>query len=335
MAPTIFVLAIVCPQARAEDDPDATIVKTPGIVLRRTHEEPVLKPANDGWDEGWFVGSSIVIARGEKVSDKAYYLYYEGGGNQGRQIGLATSTDTIEWKKIGDTPVLPKGPEGSWDSKYVTDPDVLVMEDEWLMYYVGSDGSGENIGMARSRDGIHWVKYEGNPIFTPSREGWDSKNVMQPSVLCGGEEWRMYYGAFGTEQRCVGVAFSDDGINWKRYEKNPVLPLGAKGSWDDNSAFGADVNARFGTTYIYEMYYTGAQSDRRYRIGHAVSHDGISWIKDPGPVLERSEKGSWDWFKTSIPTPIWLNGHPLIFYSGHDGKDYVGIGRAEVVPESR
>ncbi len=301
------------------------------LVLKRTHDNPVLAPTKGGWDEGWFVGSSIIIHHGKNVRDKTYCFYYEGGGNQGRQIGLATSKDTINWRKVGDSPVLPKGSKGEWDSKYVTDPDVLIVKGEWIMYYVGSDGTGEKIGLAMSRDGIHWTKHPDNPIFVPADEGWDSKNVMQPSVIPGGDKWRMYYGAFGTKERCVGLAFSKDGITWKRYENNPVLPLGEKGAWDDDSAFGADVKGRFGMMEgNWEMFYTGAQSDRRYRIGRAVSQDGIQWKKDPAPILERSAEGPWDWFKTSIPTPISVDGHPLIFYSGHNGKDYVGIGRAKV-----
>ena len=105
--------------------------------------------------------------------------------------------------------------------------------------------------------------------------------------------------------------------------------MGPKGAWDEDSAFGADVKYRAGR---FEMFYCGCGKDRRYRIGYAVSADGIHWHKAPRPVLASSPKGAWDWFKTSIPIPITApDGTRLVFYSGHDGKDYVGVGRTKVV----
>ena len=86
----------------------------------------------------------------------------------------------------------------------------------------------------------------------------------------------------GSEQ--IGLAYSLDGIMWKRYGDAPVVipPGGAtpSGPWDADYAFRPSV---FKLNGIYHMYYCGSNSQIdhdttlfwAHGIGHATSDNGI------------------------------------------------------------
>jgi hypothetical protein len=140
----------------------------------------------------------------------------------------------------------------------------------------------------------------------------------------------MWFSSYGPEKENhqTGLATSCDGIHWQKHPGNPVFSLGAEGAWDSVAAFGVRVLKMGG---VYHMLYTGAGEWARYRIGYAVSEDGIRWQKYPGnPILSWGEPGSWDCRKMSIP--IWMSlgeNRYRIYYSGDNGVSYLGIGFAE------
>eukprot|EP00617_Octactis_speculum_P026771 CAMPEP_0185771412 /NCGR_PEP_ID=MMETSP1174-20130828/64288_1 /TAXON_ID=35687 /ORGANISM="Dictyocha speculum, Strain CCMP1381" /LENGTH=460 /DNA_ID=CAMNT_0028457281 /DNA_START=23 /DNA_END=1405 /DNA_ORIENTATION=- len=87
--------------------------------------------------------------------DDTYYMFYEGISAAGRHaIGLATSTNGIQWERAnGGQPVLEPSASGSgqWDAKAVGSPHIVAMPNGGLrMYYAGvTEGTGEcSIGCA-------------------------------------------------------------------------------------------------------------------------------------------------------------------------------------------
>ncbi len=94
------------------------------------------------------------------------------------QIGLATSTDGGQtWQKYDDPattdppyaesdPVLKAGPE-SFDIDGILGAGIVRNGNQWEMFYAGFVSSTEgSICYATSPDGIQWVKYSRNPIYT-------------------------------------------------------------------------------------------------------------------------------------------------------------------------
>ncbi len=73
------------------------------------------------------------------------------------------------------------------------------------------------------------TKYEGNPILSPlSDSEFESKCVLNPAVVFDEErqKFMMVYRAAGSDMAHVirfGLASSDDGIHFTRYEGNPVF----------------------------------------------------------------------------------------------------------------
>ena len=171
-------------------------------------------------------------------------------------------------------PVLLPGPEGSWDENAALHPNVVKTDSGgYVMYYDGNMGDSETmrdrkIGMATSPDGAIWTKYniesttaplvaESDPIFKPGRSGsWDRDRVMDANVMFTGEEgWIMIYESSTFNQQKqrrdygLGVAVSEDGINWTRPDDNQLLSTLNDKGW--TAIYLITAVYHDGTTYLY------------------------------------------------------------------------------------
>jgi len=186
----------------------------------------------------------------------------------------------IPWM-LGGT-VLDLGSGGSPDDKSVESPTVIKLADNsYVMWYRGqsyADKTGR-IMRAVSRDGLQWEKT--GVVMTPS-EKYEGDKIDPMTVIYENGIYRMWYGAEGYGG-CACYATSPDGINWTRYEGNPVLRK-TSGAWDNEGAGGQHSVIKSGNKYY--MYYKGyGKQDPGWTFyGLAESADGLSWIKK-GKVL--------------------------------------------------
>ena len=173
-------------------------------------------------------------------------------------------------------------------------------------------------------------------LFGPGPEGWwDSERVSCPRVLrdpSGG--WLMwYYGRdpmFDREVALptgrVGLARSDDGINWRRVRgpltQGAILEPDSDQSRFDSAHVGiSDIHWRDG---LYWMWYFGGDSRGQprgfpLRPGCAVSRDGRHWYRIPGPhrgaLLDAGAEGEFDEFMVGWPQVIqWDDGSWRMYY---------------------
>ena len=88
---------------------------------------------------------------------------------------------------------------GTWDGKSTAAPVVWKEEDKYYMLYQGwSEGSGPRIpGLADSEDGLHWTRYEKNPVMKSSKETWDQNGFECGSLLKLDDEYWLFYTGFG------------------------------------------------------------------------------------------------------------------------------------------
>ena len=99
---------------------------------------------------------------------------------------------------------------------------------------------------------------------------------------------------------------------WFKYEGNPVLDVGPKGTWDDDWIHIDRVILR---DSLYHMWYSGGW--QRTRIGHATSRDGVTWIKDKSnPVLDNRPE-SWE-VGIHRGYVIFNGSHYHMWYTGDD-----------------
>jgi predicted GH43/DUF377 family glycosyl hydrolase len=149
-----------------------------GINWTKSAYNPIIRPT---------FGKEIAITKPCVLyRDEVYQMWYGYVGVQmGFLIGYASSNSPeINWKKDYRNPVL-KGALG-WEI-IISPGEVMYDEEEkvYKMWYGGSDGERYQIGYAISEDGIRWFKSSKNPILSPTPGGWDSFNVLLPSVIKG------------------------------------------------------------------------------------------------------------------------------------------------------
>jgi len=123
--------------------------------------------------------------------------------------------------------------------------------------------------------------------------------------------WYTGYDSSGVAR--IGYATSPDGVTWTKYGSNPVLDVGASGSWEDEDVSWPTVIKESGT---YHLWYTGYDG-MTARIGHATSSNGTSWTKDTAnPVLDIGPPGDWDWLDVYGPSVVKVGGEYMLWYSG-------------------
>ncbi len=263
-----------------------------GVSWSRYAKNILLRGVAGSWDSGSVI-EPWVIHQGT-----GYKMWYTGevldsnGDPVKNEIGYATSPDGIQWTKYSGNPVLTLGSRGSWDESFVSRPIVISSGLSYTMYYIGENQT-ENfqIGMATSSDGIHWTK--SGPIQYPDSDtGWDStdNDIDLGSIQRLPNIYLMAYSGAIDEgsPHQIGLASSNDGINWTPYLNNPVIINGTRGDWDA-SLFDANI-VKVGDNYY--VYYSGSNllsgDDEEYTIGLAIlpiSQFNVSGLTSTYPIL--------------------------------------------------
>ncbi len=245
-----------------------------GINWTKYSANPVLIPGSPGsWDD-----RGIEVSHVEMIGEQYFMWYNRHCPSQA--IGIAISSDGINWTKYSGNPVIEKGEQGSWDEYGVTWATLLRDSNSIRMWFSGEGSLGSwkmRIGYATAAYGLKFTKALGNPVLDFGNIAeWDKGSVKDPFVYHGSREYMMWYSSPGAN--AIGNARSEDGISWTKHPDNPVLSLGSPGSWDSVNVYGPWVLYEDG---IYKMWYSGHGSGKGH-IGYATSDDGISWNR---PIL--------------------------------------------------
>lgn len=173
----------------------------------------VLSPDPGTWE------GSYIAANGHALRQAGEILYwYQSGPKDTPRIGLARSGDGRSWHKE-KMPVLEGGPRSSWDERAVGDPYVIRAGDFFYLYYLGQDRARrQRLGVARSSDGVRWIKLRANPVLELGAPGaFDEVGLGEPAVWqARGLYWMLYTGRDVREDRRLGLARSTDGVHWRR-----------------------------------------------------------------------------------------------------------------------
>ncbi|PWN06011.1 hypothetical protein [Rhodohalobacter mucosus] len=153
-----------------------------GIVWPRS-EEPIYRPAPDGWDHAFITGPTFI-----ETPEGQWRLYFTGAGST-VGVGLLISDDRGKtWTPYPDNPVFERE-LNSWDQG-ILEQSVLYVDGQYMMWYSGYEepldlmNTPIYIGLALSEDGITWERSPYNPVVGPSAPGhWNDLRVVSPHVI--------------------------------------------------------------------------------------------------------------------------------------------------------
>jgi predicted GH43/DUF377 family glycosyl hydrolase len=224
---------------------------TDGINWTKYEDNPVFSP-----------GASATVL----LLDSVYRMWYGHIADSGDWIGYASSPDGVNWNIHPGNPVLSPGSEGNWDELGVQQPTVLFDQGKFHMWYQSPQVSGGyNIGYASSEDGLEWDKNDGPVLLLGNPGDWDDAGgLLSPNVIKKDSLFYLYYLA----NTKFGYATSKDGINWTKYEDNPVISPGDSGSWDES---GLASPTLFFDGILFHLWYAGIDNNNNWQIGYATT----------------------------------------------------------------
>ena len=244
-----------------------------------------------------------------------------------KALGVTFSDDGIHWEEPVVT--LDLSEANAWENNLnrncvIPDP----KGDGYLMWYTGQwwdeRGGSSKIGLARSEDGIHFVRCGKEPVLVPEAD-FEGASVMNPFVMYEDGRFRMWYAAGETyEPNVICYAESDDGIHWEKYVQNPIFSCNPEKEYEQNRIGACQVLHEEGG---YLMFYIGYRDIHTACVCAARSKDGITgWERVPENPLVMPTPGSWDELSCYKPTVIRdADGSYRLWYNGRNGRaEYIG-----------
>jgi len=303
----LILAAVVYSHTRASAGNDAKIdpqtITQWSAPYRGWHYHPdhviPAKPKIAGYEK---VNMTDVPTVFQRPGDKKWYMTFIGFDGQGYQSFIAESNDLVHWTAM--RLAMGYGPKGGFDHGGVV-LGAYLYEDYaikaprtlknkggkyWSLYGAYPRQGGYELrpgyeGVACSDDGITWQRAKNQPILSVHQKDcgdWEKSCIYQPWLVeHQGTYYNLYNAANGSIEQ-MGLALSDDLLNWRRHPRNPVIPNGPKGSY--NEKFSADGKIfRDGdhwTCFFFGVGRGGAH------IMAAHSRDLVHWTVDPEPLYK-------------------------------------------------
>ena len=253
-----------------------------------------------------------------RMNNKWYMTYIVFDG-QGYETWLAESKDLLDWKTLGRQ--LSESNNEQWDGVQKAGYNALIdtkwggsykpskFDNKYWMSYFGGNSKGYepeplSLGIAYTTKKINkpheWERLN-EPIFTSQDKDvrwWENRNKLFKSYIIEdperntGSRFVMYYNAVGDSlennkptrwYERIGMAVSDDMVNWSRYLKEPVVhhPVGITGD---------PMIQRINGHWV--MFYFGAFWENKEGAFNrfAVSKDLVNWTDWQGEDLIASSE---------------------------------------------
>lgn len=230
------------------------------------------------------------------------------------------------------------GAVGTFDDSGVIPSSVVEVENKLYLYYVGFQRSYKVPYMLFSglligdSDGSNFVRYSQAPIIDRTIDNFISNAA--PCVLYDQEHkiFRMWFwvgknwtSINGKAYIQAGISYTEshDGKTWNKPIISCLIPDESKSEFSLGRPWVRKVNKEF------EMFYSIRYYEKLYRLGYAVSIDGINWIRrDDKMNLDVSETG-WDSEMICYSSVVSVDNKDYLFYNGNNNGE-TGFGYAEL-----
>jgi len=277
-------------------------------------------------------------------NDKKWYMTFIGFDGIGYQSFVAESDDLVHWTNRGLA--MGYGVKGSFDhggrvlgaflyeSYDIKSPRILKKYNNkfYSLYGAYPRQGGYELrpgyeGVAWSENGITWQKAKEGPILSIYQQDcavWEKDCIYQPWLIEYKGKYFNFYNAANGNIEQIGIAVSDDMLNWSRYKNNPVIPVGVKGSF--NQEFSSDGKVFWDNDH-WVMFFFGV-GNKGAHIMIAFSRDLYHWTVDPEPLYKSGGNPSGLDEKYAHKISLVWNPQNQTYYMFYNavGKDGRGIG---------
>jgi len=166
-----------------EHDAICHAVSDDGIHFEKDATNPVFHPTG-AWNAGRAIDAEVVWFQGRwflyaATRDPAMKIQMLTGA--AAEPGKGFGRDA--WKMLADAPLLK--PELPWEQECIEAPTAVEHDGLLYMFYAGAyNNKPQQIGVARSRDGVHWERVSKEPLLPAGRPGsWNSSESGHPGVF--------------------------------------------------------------------------------------------------------------------------------------------------------
>ena len=221
-----------------------------------------------------------------RVIDGQVHIFYQTYGNGSKDaICHAVSSDGIRFLRDSTNPIF-SPPVSEWSNGRAIDAEVCRFGGKYYLYFATRDTSGTyqmpGVAIASGENGFgrsEWVLAKDAPILSPQLP-WEKKCIEGMSVIeRNGRLYMFYAGGYNNDPQQIGVAVSDNGLDWTRISEMPFLPNGPEGSWNSSESGHPHIfEASDGETYLF---YQGNNTGGR---DWYISNCHIKWTAD-GPYI--------------------------------------------------
>lgn len=168
-----------------------------GIRFTRNKTNPIFSP-DGSWNCGRAIDAEVIPFKGQ------FFLYFATRDPQYKiqMLGVAvapgnTNFDRKDWKNISnDGPILK--PELQWERDCIEGASVINKNGELFMFYAGAyNNAPQQIGVAKSNDGIHWKRLSEDPFLANGKPGeWNSSESGHPHIFANpaGDDYLFFQG---------------------------------------------------------------------------------------------------------------------------------------------
>lgn len=190
---------------------------TDGIHFERNPTNPIFRPEISQWSCGRAIDADVIKFKNQ------YFLYFatRDPSYKIQQIGVAVAPATTnferqDWKLLStDGPILK--PEFPWEGECIEAPSVIQRGDELVMFYAGAYNNWpQQIGVARSRDGLHWERMQPEPFLRNGSPGsWNASESGHPHIFMA-PTGKTYLFFQGNNDKGKSWYLSNLGVKWRK-----------------------------------------------------------------------------------------------------------------------
>jgi len=171
-------------------------VSTDGLRFRRDPSNPVFRPTG-AWNCGRAIDAEV-FPFGDQL---LLFFATRDPMVKTQMLGVAAAPlisdfSRATWRQLGDGPILK--PELPWETRCIEAPTLCQRGDTLFLFYAGGyNNDPQQVGVAASKDGVHWKRLASQPLLPNGAPGeWNSSESGHPGIFVDADRrtWLFFQG---------------------------------------------------------------------------------------------------------------------------------------------